>query len=59
MADVLEKKIWSTENVIKLGGLFIMLCTQYFLLKQEINDNKTFDTADKQVINFRLNALEK
>jgi len=59
MADVLDKKLWSTENLIKFCGLFVMLVAQYYMLKQEIHDNKTFDTAEKQIINYRLNDLEK
>jgi hypothetical protein len=59
MTDTMDKKIWSSENLIKLFGLGLMLGTQFFLLKQEIHDNKTLDNADKQVINYRLNELEK
>lgn len=58
MTDVLEKKLWSTENVIKLFGLFAMLTTQYYLIKQEIHDNKTNYDADQRIINYRLSKIE-
>ena len=43
-------------NDIKIivGGVVL-----FSMLKQEIHDNKTFDTADKQIINYRLKDLEK
>lgn len=59
MPDTLDKKIWSSENVIKLFGLFVMLTAQYYFIKQEIHDNKTNYEADKRIFEFRLSKVEK
>lgn len=56
-------KIFSSENIIKAlfgaVGLFMQGVIVFYNVKQEIHDNKILDTADKQVINFRLQALEQ
>lgn len=53
---------FTPENVFKLCGLLITAtiqgCVLFFMLKTEIHDNKVLDTADKQIINFRLASLE-
>jgi len=58
MADVkgfFESAKFNFNDIkIIVGGAIL-----FFMLKQEIHDNKTFDTAEKQIINFRLNDLEK
>ncbi len=55
-------KLMSLENIFKATVLFVTLFVQgvivFYNLKSEIHDNKTFDTAEKQVINYRLQNLE-
>lgn len=41
---------------LKTVTLFVIM---FILLRDEIRENKIMDTADKKVIEFRLNALEK
>lgn len=57
--NIMDKPMWSTENLIKLFGLFSMLSIQYFLIKQEIHDNKTNYDADKRIFEYRLGKVEK
>ena len=56
-------KLMSAENIFKASVLFLTLFIQgtivFYNVKQEIHDNKTNDTADKQVINYRLAYLEQ
>jgi hypothetical protein len=59
MSDVLNKKLWSTENVIKLSGFILGLYAQFMFLKQEIHDHKVDDKAEKTIIGYRLDELEK
>ncbi len=54
--------LFKTENIYKAAfamiGLLIQGVCIFYSVKQEIHDNKTFDTAEKQIINYRLQSLE-
>lgn len=58
----IQHKILTGENALKacvfLAGMFIQGVILFNNVKAEIHDNKTMDSADKQVINFRLQNLE-
>ncbi len=50
---------FDTKDVIKLFVLVSGGMTMYFNLVNEIKENKIVNNADKVIINFRLDNLEK
>ena len=47
------------NDLVKICGFIIGMMVFRNDVVSEIRSNKVFDTADKQVINYRLNELEK
>ena len=57
--DLLIKLISGLKPEAKDLKTVMMFIIMFILLRDEIRENKIMDTADKKVIEFRLNALEK
>lgn len=57
--DLLIKLITGLKPEAKDLKTIMMFIIMFILLRDEIRENKIMDTADKKVIEFRLNALEK
>jgi hypothetical protein len=57
--DLLIKLITGLKPEPKDLKTFMMFVALFILLRDEIRENKIRDEADKKVIEFRLNALER
>lgn len=53
-----EKLKFSGKDVLMLVGYIVVAMSQYYALKQEINDNKTLNSADKIVMTSKLDNHE-
>ena len=54
-----SKLRFDINDLIKICGFIVGLVIFRNDVVSEIRSNKVFDTADKQVINYRLSDLEK
>lgn len=57
--DIFAKLLLGLKPEPQDVKLVVLLCVMFFMLRDEIRENKIMDMADKKVIEYRLNALEK
>lgn len=53
-----DKKLFSANDFIKLGGLLVSLCGLYFALRSDIRDIRAEQKSDNKIVNSQIELLQ-